>query len=101
MQKSENATPAELLTSLTQIGYTFGTLFAAAEFGEHVAHHFNQFHERFCDCDWYFYPISIQRIYVIVLAGVQDAVIIEGYANTVCTRDAFKNVIEDLKNHKF
>lgn len=74
------------------IFYTFFTLFAYCEFGERGTHQFNQFNERFCNCDWYLFPIEMQHIYAIGLVGVQQPVIIEGYANTVCTRDAFKKV---------
>ena len=93
LQKSDNVNPAELLSTLMQIGYTFGTLFAYCEFGERVTHQFNQFNEHFCNCDWYLFPIEIKRIFLIVLVGIQDPVIIQGYAITVCTRDAFKKVI--------
>lgn len=92
-KKSDNASPAEILTTLIQIGYTFVTLFAACEFGQRVTHQFNQFNEQFYDSNWYLFSLAMQRIYSIVLIGAQDAVIIQGYANTVCTRNAFENVI--------
>ena len=91
--KSDYSSPAELIGLLMQIGYTFGSLFAYCEFGERVTHQFNQFNENFCNCDWFSFPIEMQRIYLLVLVGVQDPVIIRGYAHTVCTRDAFKRVI--------
>lgn len=81
----------------------FVTLFAACETGERVTHQFNQFDESFYQCDWHSFPLVLQRVYLIVLAGAQDPVIIQGYANTVCTREAFKNVmsIADLSKITF
>lgn len=73
--------------------FTFTTIFAFCEFGERVTHQFNLFNEKFCHCDWYLLPIEIQRMYLIVLVGVQDPVMIRGFANTLCSRDAFKKVI--------
>lgn len=92
-KKSDNASPAEILTTSIQIAYTFVTLFAACESGERVTHQFNQFNDNFHICEWYSFPLEMQRIYSIALVGVQDSVIIQGYANTVCTRNAFENVI--------
>lgn len=76
-----------------EMGYTFGMLFAHCEIGERVTHQFNLFNEKFLHCNWYLFPIEMQRIYSIVLIGVQDPAIIQGFANTICTRDAFKRVI--------
>lgn len=97
-EKSNNASPAEILTTLIQIAYTFVTLYAACEMGQRVAYQFNLFNEKVYDCDWYLFSLEMKRIYAIALIGSQDPVIIEGYANTVCTRNAFENVIFFLRN---
>lgn len=93
VRKSKNESLFGILNTLVQTGNVFISLFVYCEFGERVTHQFNQFNEQFCDCRWYSLPMEMQRIYSIVLVGVQQSVIIEGYSNTVCTRDAFKKVI--------
>lgn len=58
-----------------------------------VTHHFNGFNKKLCDCNWFLFPNKMKRIYLIVLSGTQQPAVIQGYGNTVCTRDAFKKVI--------
>ena len=72
--------------------WTFTTIFFVCELGEKVTHQFNLFNEEICNCDWFLFPIEIQRIFLIVLLGAQQPAVIQGYANTTCTRDTFKNV---------
>lgn len=76
-----------------QMGYSFGAIFGFCEIGERVTHQFNAFNEKLCDSNWYSFPIEIQRIYLVVLVGVQNPSFIYGFAHTVCTREAFKKVI--------
>ena len=90
--KSNGSNPTEIVPAFLAITSIFIAIFAYCEFGEQVMHQFNLYGETFCSCDWYLFPIEMQRIYSIALVGVQDPVIVQGYANTVCTRDAFKNV---------
>lgn len=92
-KKEENLDPPEVLSILIEIGYTFVTLFAVSESGESITHQFNQFNENLWKCHWYSFPLAMQRIYSIVLVGVQEPVTILGYANTVCNRETFKIVI--------
>lgn len=94
--------PPDLFVTLLEMAYTFGTLFLYCELGEWVTHQFNLYNHALNDCDWYTFPIKVRRIYLIVLVGVQDPVIIHGYAGTVCTRDAFKKVIlvENSEKHQ-
>lgn len=62
------------------------------EFGEMVTHQYNLCHEKFGAFRWYLFPIKLQQMLVIVMATSQQPVVIHGFANTVCTRDAFKKV---------
>lgn len=81
----------ELLNTLGQIEWTFITLLLYCEFGERVMQQFNRFSEKLRQCNWYLFTIEMQRNYLIVLADVQQTVIIQGFV-TECTRDAFKKV---------
>lgn len=80
------------MNSISVAGWTFATVFAICELGENVTHRFNVFDEKLDDSDWFLYPIEMQRLFLIFLSGSQQPTIIQGYANTVCTRVAFKNV---------
>lgn len=50
------------------------------------------FNDELCASDWYALPIDMQKLLVAFLPCTQRVLIIRGYANTECTRDAFKRV---------
>lgn len=60
--------------------------------GEVVAHAFDQFHTDLCFCNWYLFPIDVQKMFCLVMMNSQQPVIVQGYGNTLCTRFAFKTV---------
>lgn len=82
----------EMLSPLMGVLFMFACLFLYCEAGERVTHQFNVFYEELCHLDWYLFPLDIKRMFVIMLTGTQEPTSIQGYANTVCTRDAFKVV---------
>lgn len=104
VSKSDNAGAADLFGTILPIGYTFSTLYGYCDFGERVTLQFDEFNEKFCQCNWYSFPLAMQRIYLISSVGIQDPVVIEGFASTTCTRDAFKKVdlihISDLAENQ-
>lgn len=81
------------MATIMDTAWTLLTIFSVCELGEKVTHHFNVFNEKVCNCDWYLFSHEMKRIFLIVLSGAQQPAVIQGYANTVCTRDAFKSVI--------
>lgn len=70
--------------------YAFMNLFLYSECGERVTNQFNEFIEQLCECDWHLYSIKVQRMFIIALSANMRLANIEGYANTVCTRELFK-----------
>lgn len=57
---------------------------------------FDQMNHLINDCDWYIFPNELQRILPIVMMSTQQPVVLQGFANMKCTRDAFKQVIDIL-----
>lgn len=82
----------DLITSMLMIYWALSLVFCCCELGELVTNQFNMFDNELCRCDWYLLPIEVQRIFVIVMANAQNLMIIRGYGNIVCTRNAFKEV---------
>lgn len=76
--------------------FTFASIAFFCEFGERVTDQFDLFNAKLCHCDWYLFPIEMQRIYFFVLLGIQHPIVVRGFANTLCTRTAFKNVNSSL-----
>lgn len=77
---------------------SIGPLFVVCEFGERVDNHFNAFHDEFCQCDWYLFPIKMQRMVIIFLGTTQQPAIIQGYGNITLTRADFKKVKTKTEN---
>lgn len=46
-----------------------------------------------CQCDWYSFPIDIQRMHIIVMVNTQQPVAILGYGNVECTLETLKKAI--------
>lgn len=90
--KSNDARPGEIMNTVGGLTWVFSSCFLCCEYGECVTHQFNLFDEELRCCGWYLFPIEMQRSMLIILTGNQQLEVIQGYANTVCTRDAFKMV---------
>lgn len=85
--------------------WSFTLIFLLCESGEAVSHQFDEFDNEFWQSNWYLFPIEMQRMLVIVMLNTQRPAIIQGYANTLCSRDAFKTVkflmCVRIKSHQF
>ena len=98
--------PTDVTMTLVVVSWAFVMIYLYCEFGEMVTLQFNTFHELLCQCEWYRFPIDVQRMLVIFMLDTQQPASIRGYGNIECTRDAFKNVsffgnklIQGLKRH--
>lgn len=67
------------------------------ELGEQLTAKFSLFNITMYQWNWYLYPADVQQMLVLVLADVQEPVIVRGFANTLCARDSFKKVMLKLK----
>lgn len=72
--------------------WSFITIYFYCELGEQVNSAFERFDKVLYSCDWYLFPMELQRMLPTFIAYVQQPVIIRGYGNTLCTRFAFNNV---------
>lgn len=57
-----------------------------------VTDQFEMFKDELCLCDWYLFPIDVQRMLIVAMANAQQRTYIQGYANTLCARITFKQV---------
>ena len=83
---------ADTLVPLLQVVWSFVLIFCVCEFGETITSQFRMFNVELCHCNWYLFPIEVQRMLVIFMADVQQPTFIQGYGNTVCIREVFKKV---------
>lgn len=67
-------------------------MFVFCDLGENVSTQFGQIDNLIYCCDWYTFPKDIQRLLPIVMMAAQEPVVLQGFINLKCTRDAFKKV---------
>lgn len=75
-----------------------GTAFISCELGQRMADAFNQINSSIDESDWYLFPIEIKRMLPMVIAIVQQPVLMECFGSIKCTREVFKNVSTDWPN---
>ena len=92
VKSSSDSVPAEMIRILFLLFWSVGMNFVICEFCEMVTDHFEAFDYELCQCNWYSFPIEIQRILIIVIANTQQPEILQAFGNTPCTREVFKKV---------
>lgn len=92
LKSGDNSNAVDAICPTMTVLYSLLLIFVFCEFGERVCSEFNVFNEELCRCDWYLFPLEMQKMLLIILSSTQQPASIQGYANTQCTRDAFKSV---------
>lgn len=72
--------------------WAFFQMFVFCDLGEKLTKRFTEIDSAIYYCEWYTFPVDIQRLLPITMMAAQDAVLITGFANLSCTRQAFKKV---------
>lgn len=82
--------------SLIQINY-FGLF---CYFGDEVTTGFAMIDNSIYQCCWEEFPLVAQKLMTTLIINSQKSIQIEGYMNTRCTREMFKNVILKMINNE-
>lgn len=64
----------------------------SCEFGEMLTNRFEALNDALGQYRWHLFPIEMQRIFLTVLVNAQQPIVVQGYGNTPCAREAFKKV---------
>lgn len=72
--------------------WSFGIISLYCEIGERVCVEFQHFDHELSTCNWYLFPIDLQRTLVTVLRYTQKPATIHGYGDTPCNRFALSKV---------
>lgn len=83
----------DLLIVIGLVFGAFGPIFLLCELGERLTDRFNQIENEIFQCNWYTYPMDIQRMLPIIISETQALFVLSGLGNIQCSREAFKNVI--------
>lgn len=78
---------------LCMLLWSFGIVFSFCEVAQVCTDEFEHLNDELHQCSWYLYPIKLQRALVIVMSNAQMPMIIRGFANSSCTRESFRQVI--------
>lgn len=92
IQLHNNGRPVDIILASIIMFWAFCQFFLFCNFGQYVTNEFSEIDNLIYFCDWYTFPKEIQRILPTVIATAQQPVILEGFANLTCTREAFKKV---------
>lgn len=85
-----------MLRSIISIISALILIFYLCESGEMVTNQYKVLDFGLYQCDWYSFPIRMQRSLVVFMSYTQQPVMIQGFANVRCIRDTFKKVNLDL-----
>lgn len=72
--------------------WSFTQIFLICEAGQTLTNQFKMLNSAIFECDWYTFPTDLQHIFPIIIMGTQKPVVICGFGNILCTREAFQNV---------
>lgn len=57
-----------------------------------VTERFENLDAELCQCNWYMYPIGLQKMWIIFMLNFRHSTYIRGYGDIQCSRGSFKAV---------
>lgn len=82
----------DLIVAMTLMFWSFVQIFLFCELGENLTSQFDKLNGIIFECEWYTFPIGIQKSLPIIMMGIRLPVVISGYGNIRCTRETFHKV---------
>lgn len=67
-------------------------IFVVCFFGDSVTTRFAEIGDTICECNWYEFPLNIQKMLLTMLIVAQKPVYIQGLRDTHCTLEFLKKV---------
>lgn len=93
MKQAQNVGgPVEIVFASIILFWAFMQVFVLCDFGENMMNKFGEVNDMIYSKNWYTFPQQIKRVIPIIMMGAQLDVILKGFANLTCTREAFKKV---------
>ena len=81
--------------------YATGLAFLTCEFLQRISDAFEEIEDVTVQCDWYLFPDKIKRMLPTILINAQQPVEMKLFGNFSCNRDAFKKVIDLIKQRVY
>lgn len=91
--KSHDAVDLAVLSiPLVQLIWSYLDIFVYCNFGESVTDEFIEIYNGVCQLDWYLIPMEFRKCLPYIMLITHEPVILHGFGQFLCTREAFKNV---------
>ena len=84
-----------LIQPLTLMFWVFVITFVYCDSGEKISGGFEAVHDAIEECDWYRFPIEMQKMLLTIMIA-DELVVVNGFANVVLNRESFKKVCVDI-----
>lgn len=96
LQSSNTRNYMDMIRDTCLMFWSFAAVYFFCHFGENVTTNFETLEDTFFECNWYLFPIKLQKSYLITAIAVQQPISIRGIGNVLCTRQSFKEVSKIL-----
>lgn len=84
--------PAEMIQPILLAYWSFFIIFVFCNFGEIFTKSFIEINHAIAECEWYSFPIELQRNFLIILGNTKKSIVLKGFGNIDLSRDTFKRV---------
>lgn len=84
--------PFMLISLVFLMFWSFSLVFFLCEFGGTISDKFDELTDVIYQCNWYSYPVEVQRMITTILMSTQDSIALCGFGNVLCNRIMFKKV---------
>lgn len=92
LKSEENWNPVEMIFTLILLYASVMAILFFCEFGEMVGSAVDAFDAELCQCDWYEFPIEMQKLLATFMLSTQRSTVFRGYGDIPCNRNYFKKV---------
>lgn len=85
-------TANELFALVLHIVMAYGHICVLCFFGQSLCDNFDKLNDSILSCEWYKFPIRLQRHLNLMRAAAQYPVVIRGFGSSTCTRESLQEV---------
>lgn len=82
----------ELCLPMVFLFWAFSANLMFCALGERLTSRYIRIDVEITNFIWYIFPLDVQKMLPILLNGTQDAIVLSGIGNVLCTHEAFKDV---------
>lgn len=70
----------------------FALIFLLCELGQQIIDRSDETYDELLRCNWYTFPLTIQKILPLIMIGAQQSMTMKGFGNIIFTRETLTDV---------